>query len=663
MTIRIADKPYPGPQSFLERDHARFFGRAADAASLAELWRTNRLTIASGPAASGKTSLLRAGVFPQVTGRRADVLPVGRVSYGLTFPLASLPEHNPYTLAVLRSWSSPAGEATRLVGRTVLDFVRRRAERHDGLILAAVDQAEELLTETGQRNGYCRRFLAELAEAIREESRLHLLVVVRDEALGAITEMLGSGASQRVEPLSPENAREAVTGPIVVTGRTFTEDAAERLVTDLRTSRFGAGNGVGRGTQRLIVDDHVEPALLQVACSRLWNELPPDLDVISADDVRRYASVDTALAEFCAHVVAEVADDHEMSSGELRSGLLHAFVTDEGRRGIAYEGAADTAGMPTTAARQLEDMHLLSAYRRSGSRWYELLSDRLIEPLRHAADLRPPPADATKYLRAAERALALGQPELTRRYATASLRAAAVSDFQLRAEANSLLGNLAFDGNRPAEASQRYLDAARLFEAVEDTNAVAYQLAASGRALIASDQLADGVRQLTAAVDRLPNDLTIRTDLALGLWQLGEGNAAVAELTSALGLDGGNPEALRARGEILAYVGNARDAMRDLDRVNSRGRPLTRAAHGLALARLGDQPAAEQEVRDAVEEAESNGPVLLYAARAMSVGGDDAAAEGFAWRAVDAWDPPLSSEQREVAIQLAGRKHKKPTQF
>ena len=57
---RSAGRPFPGTRPFLRTDAERFFGRGAEGAALTEMWRTNRLTVASGPTASGKTSLLQA---------------------------------------------------------------------------------------------------------------------------------------------------------------------------------------------------------------------------------------------------------------------------------------------------------------------------------------------------------------------------------------------------------------------------------------------------------------------------------------------------------------------------------------------------------------------------------------------------------------------------
>jgi tetratricopeptide (TPR) repeat protein len=245
----------------------------------------------------------------------------------------------------------------------------------------------------------------------------------------------------------------------------------------------------------------------------------------------------------------------------------------------------------------------------------------------------------------------VGELDLAQQYAEQTLHAE--PDLRLRAQAHSLLGNLAYEREKPTEAETHYRDAAGLFEAVRDTGAAARQLAAVGQMLLAQGRTAEAVDELHAAVDRMPNDLLMQTELAWALWQLGEGRAAVAILTSVLDIDGANAEALRARGEILADLGDARGAMLDLDRQSAQGRPSTRAARGLALAALGDHLAASQEVDDAVDKAPRNGPVLLYAARAYALGGDKIFSGELARRAVDATDPPLSPPHREAALRLA----------
>jgi tetratricopeptide (TPR) repeat protein len=119
-----------------------------------------------------------------------------------------------------------------------------------------------------------------------------------------------------------------------------------------------------------------------------------------------------------------------------------------------------------------------------------------------------------------------------------------------------------------------------------------------------------------------------------------------------LAIDGNAPEALRARGEFLADVGDAESALRDLDRVRRRQRPSARAARGLALATLHNRGSADQEIDTALSEAPDSGPVLLYAARVAALDGDPAMAADLARRALAATDPPLPPHQREAALRL-----------
>jgi tetratricopeptide (TPR) repeat protein len=642
--------PYPGTRPFQCTDSDWFFGRKDDAVTLADMWRANRLTVALGPVGSGKTSLLLAGAFPLVMDQRSDVLLPGRLSYGSTFPFAALPERNPYTVALLGSWSQ-AGIAGGPAGLTLRDFVRRRAQRHSGVILAAIDQMEDLRANSGPRRLHRRRFLRELAALVRDEPRLHLLLMIREDSADLLREELGDGARYRVRPLTRDGAIEAVKEPLAGTDRSFTDEAAEELVLDLQVSHISPAGG----DKRHLADRYVEPSMLQVVCSRLWADLPSYVKTITARHVRTYGDAGSALAAHWSQQIATVADEHKLTAKRLRSWLLSHLVTELGARASIGEGLATTEGMPNAVVRALVERHLLAAELHDGARRFELLSPRLIEPLRQATDENPPAPEPSRYLREAGQALTLGELDLAEQYANCVLETSLDTDLPLRARTSALLGNVAYEREKPIEAESSYREAADLFEAIGDTGAVARLLAAIGQTLVAQGCYQEAVTELRSAVGRMTNDTLIQTELALALWQLGEGQAAVAVLTDVLGVDGGNLEALRARGEIFADLGDGRNAMLDLNRVASQAIPSVQAARGLALAELGDQPAASQVIDDVVDETTRNGTVLLYAARARALGGDKAAAKELASRAADATDPALPPPHRDLALQLAGR--------
>lgn len=77
-----ADEPWPGLAAFEEVDHEFFHGRDEESAELLRLVRRESLSVLFGRSGLGKTSLLKAGLFPLL--RDEDVLPVYvRLDHGL----------------------------------------------------------------------------------------------------------------------------------------------------------------------------------------------------------------------------------------------------------------------------------------------------------------------------------------------------------------------------------------------------------------------------------------------------------------------------------------------------------------------------------------------------------------------------------------------------
>src|SRR5713101_2050926 len=68
------DNPWPGLDPFDEADRDYFHGRVSESGELLRLVRRELLTVLFGRSGLGKTSLLKAGVFPLLRGE--DCLPV-----------------------------------------------------------------------------------------------------------------------------------------------------------------------------------------------------------------------------------------------------------------------------------------------------------------------------------------------------------------------------------------------------------------------------------------------------------------------------------------------------------------------------------------------------------------------------------------------------------
>lgn len=506
-----ADPVYPGARPFSRAESGHFYGRSAEADRLVAEWLANPLTYLTGPAGIGKTSLLNAGAFPRVERdqrRSVHLLPVGGVSGQpgasgpelARFPVAALPQHNPYSLELLRSWTS-ASSATDLADVPVFRFISDYAQRFpDRIILASIDQADDLFAGPAWRQRHRQRFLEELAAALHVQPRLHLLVSVRSDVHAQFTEIMGDGAHFPLSPLDVSAAYEAITGPGF-----FDSDSASMMVASMRTSRIVSGPG----KERLVVTDTVEPAVLQIACAGLWQSLRQHMSLATLPRLVQYgeATVDAALTSYCSAVIGAVAVFHEMPAESLRSWLIETFISDVGELAATVEGQPETAGAPTTAARALEDRYLLRA-RVDGGRLYQLICDRMVEPLRSTADQEADAGhtaaiDADDCLRAAERARISGEHDLAAKLAGHVLHIASQEDLRRLGTAHTLIGDLAYEQGYFSEAEQSYRSAMLLFGSCSDNVAVGHLLLAIGQTYIDRGNFNEALIYLRSAASRV----------------------------------------------------------------------------------------------------------------------------------------------------------------
>lgn len=647
-------RPYVGLRPYDRSEHALFFGREREARDIATIWQATGLTVLFGASGVGKTSLLHAGVLPRVEPERADVLPIARVSPRGITSLRPRVTGNPYVLALLSAWA-PDRPLPALAGMTVSDFLAERPERLDRYgdpvpVLVAVDQAEELFGGPLDREEERHGLLRQLARAVEDHDGLHLLLSLREEYLASVLpheRPLGRGSRARFQlpPLTRAAALDATTRPLEGTGRSFAPGAAERLVDDLRTVPIS--NDEGQTTTLTL--NTVEPVQLQVVCSALWESLPSGLREISVEHVNLHVNVDRFLTGFCDRMLARVSAESGVTSSEIRSWLRRTFVTEHGTRNTVYEGLHETAGMPNAVAKALEDSHILRGEHRLGIRWYELQHDRLIGSVRQS---RHPAA----YLGDARLALARHSWETARGLAEEAVRASGSGETWVSAEALLILGEVAAAAGEAETALSRFEEAAGMFATLQRFNGVASALTGEGRLWLSQGYYDTAVERLRAALSWVPNDLPAHLALGQALWHLGQPRAALALLNGAVALADEPPaEALALRGEILADLGKAAEALRDLDLVRRHQRPGTIAARALALALERRFDAARQEILDALADESDSGPVLVRAARVHALMGGTAMSEGLASRALGAVTPGLPPHLRKQAEELLRR--------
>ncbi|TPQ21736.1 helix-turn-helix domain-containing protein [Streptomyces sporangiiformans] len=206
------DAPYPGLSRYEPTDHDRFFGRDDLVEALRALTASHRFTAVFGPSGSGKSSLLRAGLIP-------DLQKTGIAALRILTP----GEHPLRTHEKALEPQNDGGPGDRGdTGDTVL----------------VVDQFEEVFTlcrDQTERTEFIDRLLAARTDP---GSGLRVVVAVRADFYGhcaehrALADAL-SEASLLVGPMTRAELREAVIRPAQSAGLIVERDLTAHLVEEV----------------------------------------------------------------------------------------------------------------------------------------------------------------------------------------------------------------------------------------------------------------------------------------------------------------------------------------------------------------------------------------------------------------------------------------------
>lgn len=265
--------PYVGPRSI--RLGEPIYGRDSEIADLSDTLLTQRIALVYSPSGAGKTSLIEAGLRPHLAARGFHVLPTVRV--GLETPGSRA---NRYTLSTKLSLREAVPEESQLTEEAFLAMsldeylghVSRHVVADDQDTCVVLDQFEELFTLDPTDPDAKREFLQELGVALRRRDRW-VLVSMREDFIAHLDPFLHLIPTRfagrfRLALLEPDAAMLAARLPAASAGWEFDEDAAERLVDDLRRVQMHRGDSVVTE-----LGPFVEPVVLQVVCSRLWDRI------------------------------------------------------------------------------------------------------------------------------------------------------------------------------------------------------------------------------------------------------------------------------------------------------------------------------------------------------------------------------------------------------
>lgn len=210
--------PYRGLVPFEEEDSPFFVGRAVDADIIIANLYASPLTVLYGASGVGKTSVLQAGVIPEV--RKAALDGGDRPAVAL-FREWQRADFEVGLRAAIRAGVAIAGaDPGGLDDALPLDrFLAKSAELCDGPIFLIFDQFEEyFLYNPASRASV--GFEAELARAVNQRGlHANFLIALREEGLGKLDRFRTRiphvmSNLLRLQPLDREAARECIEKPL-----------------------------------------------------------------------------------------------------------------------------------------------------------------------------------------------------------------------------------------------------------------------------------------------------------------------------------------------------------------------------------------------------------------------------------------------------------------
>lgn len=392
MSASAVRRRYPGVRSFEERDERIFFGRKRAAQELLLRVLSVRLLLQFAPSGVGKTSLLNAGLFPELR-RTHNCFPFivrlnNRSETLLQATLRSL--HDAAKLHGLKNPIVPAEPAN------VWELIAKSQLWSDDLVLLTpvlvFDQFEEIFTLRDDA------FRIEFGEQIGSlalsrppgqqtpsatPTPVKIIISLREEYLGRLEAFSSTIPALfherlRLPPLTPDEARDAMVEPARYEGSDWSSPQFE-FHPDALVKLLDFIDGVSETTRV------IEPLTLQLVCQRAEDLArqrargPGEPVVLTFEDFGGQAGLHTLVESYVEQVLNRLEPrDRRKARHMFYDGLLDP----NGKRLMLEQGEiARDYGVSQSGLDGIVEDRLLRKEPRSESTFYEISHDRLAESI------------------------------------------------------------------------------------------------------------------------------------------------------------------------------------------------------------------------------------------------------------------------------------------
>lgn len=352
---RLPSRPYKFLNFYEEDDENIFFGRSAEIRKLLSKIHAYPLNLLYAPSGSGKTSLINAGLVPQL--RRDNYCPI-----------------------YARVYDDPAGEIRRAVlaetghlteaidpESSLTEFLQQQAASAGKPLVIFIDQFEEIFIRF---NPEVRdQFAAELESCLASaQGSVRFVLALREDFLARLSEFRHRLPTIfhnefRLGPLDETASRTAIEDPAKLLGIEVESALIDRLIADLSI-------------------EGIDPPQLQIVCDTLFDALSPGDKRMTLKSYISLGETRKILAGYLERVLHQLPPAEREPTREILKNLVTSEETKTVCRAadlVRAVGSSEEEVLRILA--ELSNRRLIRRVQHEEGFWYELTHEYLVEEI------------------------------------------------------------------------------------------------------------------------------------------------------------------------------------------------------------------------------------------------------------------------------------------